>query len=162
MFDMHMHLLCLCIDQGDNVALLPRFSRSRCRCCAWWWWTWITSSSQTSLPDDVTPAVPPFNHPISLPHTPPTWLDEARQSYHLIGYFIRHPQRLKQSCVLMRESLRLERVCHSLKATSYAYTCVRRAFIDCSDTLRPNQHIISFRHFINSISASATTRVLRS
>lgn len=94
----------MCIDQGDSVASLPCFSRSRCLCCAWWRWTSITSSSQTSLPGDVTTVVPPFNHPIAQPYTPPTSLDEARQSYHLIGYFIRHLQRLKQSCVLTRES----------------------------------------------------------
>lgn len=46
-------------------------------------------------PCDVTPLVPPFNHPIPQPHTPPTSLDEARQSYHLIGYSIRHLQETK-------------------------------------------------------------------
>lgn len=130
---------CICcvvmyIDQGDSVASLPCFSRSRCLCCAWWRWTSITSSSQTCLPGDVTTVVPPFNHPISQPYTPPTSLDEARQSYHLIGYFIRHLQRLKQSCVLTRESVvssvQMSATALIVLRRSRAYACMRQATLN--------------------------------
>lgn len=151
------------IAQDGNDVYLLHYSRSRCLFVAWWWWTSITSSSQTSLPSDVTTFVPPFNHPIFEQHTPLLSLDEATQSDLLIGYFMRHEGGIEESSALKRVFLRIFSTLQSTAASklwahkiqiqiTLAHT-YKATVTECSDTFGPvlfSKQIMTSKHALLS------------